>query len=500
VVGIGLLLQFVFAALVLHAPPVRWAIDGVGSFFIMLLSFSRDGAGFLFGSLLDEKQHGMVFAFSILPSIICFSALTSALYYLGILQKVVLAIAWVVTKTMRLSGPETLSASANVFVGQTEAPLVIKPYLPRMTRSEIFCVMVGGMATVAGGVLIAYIGLLGGTDPAQQLVFATHLITKSVITVPAALMIAKILIPQTGPADSSLHIDSGQTHCNLLDAIFAGSTDGVKLAVNVGAMLIVFTALIALVNHILSQWIGAPLGLNTLVASLSGGVFEKFSLEFLFGLLFAPVAWLMGIGSSGGRCRRCQRRWCLGRWHELASGDSALGAARPLGIAAVQRVSGLGALRRDGAGVAAGAPGLGRFRFLFLPGVVAFELSGPARAGRGGFTSRAEHADPAASRREVVVFRRVDAEGGARSGCFWRLRSGIAGRLGGLQTGGARQQGRGEGLSGCGGAAAPRDGAGKDARVRRRGLPRGISRGCLPEEPDMVRVTGVGNDPGGGPG
>jgi concentrative nucleoside transporter, CNT family len=296
VVGIGLLLQFVFAALVLYAPPVRWAIDGVGSFFIMLLSFSRDGAGFLFGSLLDEKQHGVVFAFSILPSIIFFSALTSALYYLGILQKVVLAIAWVVTKTMRLSGPETLSASANVFVGQTEAPLLVKPYLPRMTRSEIFCVMVGGMATVAGGVLIAYIGLLGGTDPEQQLLFATHLITKSVITVPAALMIAKILIPQTGPADSSLHIDSGQSHCNLLDAICAGSTDGVKLAVNVGAMLIVFTALIALVNHLLSQWIGAPLGLNALVASLSGGVFENFSLELLFGLLFAPVAWLMGVG------------------------------------------------------------------------------------------------------------------------------------------------------------------------------------------------------------
>jgi CNT family concentrative nucleoside transporter len=167
-----------------------------------------------------------------------------------------------------------------------------------MTRSEIFCVMVGGMATVAGGVLIAYIGLLGGTDPAQQLIFATHIITKSVITVPAALMISKILIPQTSAADSSLHIDSGQTHCNLLDSICAGSTDGVKLAVNVGAMLLVFTALIALVNHILSQRIGAPLGLNALVQSLTGGVFEKFSLEFLFGLLFAPVAWLMGIGDG----------------------------------------------------------------------------------------------------------------------------------------------------------------------------------------------------------
>jgi len=298
VVAVGLALQFAFAALVLYAPPVRWAIDGLGSFFIMLLSFSQEGARFLFGSLLDEKKHGVVFALGVLPSIIFFSALTSALYHLGILQKIVLGVAWLVTKTMRLSGPETLSASANVFLGQTEAPLLIKPYLDRMTRSEIFCVMVGGMATVAGGVLIAYIGLLGGTDPAQQLVFATHLITKSVITVPAALMISKILIPQTSEPDTSLRIDSGQSHCNLLDAVCAGTTDGVKLAVNVGAMLIVFTAFIALANHLLSEWLGAPLGLNALVQSLTGGVFEKFSLEFLFGLLFAPVAWLMGIGDG----------------------------------------------------------------------------------------------------------------------------------------------------------------------------------------------------------
>jgi CNT family concentrative nucleoside transporter len=298
IVAAGLILQFAFAALVIYAPPVRWAIEGVGSFFVMLLSFAQDGTRFLFGSLMDEDKHGVVFALAVLPSIIFFSAFTSALYHLGILQKIVLGIAWLVTKTMRLSGAETLSASANVFLGQTEAPLLVKPYLPRMTRSEIFCIMVGGMATVAGGVLIAYISLLGGSDPAQQVVFATHLITKSVITVPAALMVSKILIPQDALPDTSLRLDSARPHCNLLDAICGGTTDGLKLAANVGAMLIVFTALVALANHILSQWIGAPLGLNAAVSSLSGGVFENFSLDFLFGILFAPVAWLMGIGDG----------------------------------------------------------------------------------------------------------------------------------------------------------------------------------------------------------
>jgi CNT family concentrative nucleoside transporter len=298
IVAAGLILQFAFAALVIYAPPVRWAIEGIGSFFVMLLSFAQDGTRFLFGSLMDEDKHGVVFALAVLPSIIFFSAFTSALYHLGILQKIVLGIAWLVTKTMRLSGAETLSASANVFLGQTEAPLLVKPYLPRMTRSEIFCIMVGGMATVAGGVLIAYISLLGGSDPAQQVVFATHLITKSVITVPAALMVSKILIPQDSLPDTSLRLDSARPHCNLLDAICGGTTDGLKLAANVGAMLIVFTALVALANHILSQWIGAPLGLNAAVSSLSGGVFENFSLDFLFGILFAPVAWLMGIGDG----------------------------------------------------------------------------------------------------------------------------------------------------------------------------------------------------------
>jgi len=298
VVGVGMLLQVVFAALVIYAPPVRYAVELVGNFFVQLLAFTGEGTKFVFGSLVDQSKHGVVFGLSILPSIIFFSAFTSALYYLGILQKIVWALAWVMTKTMRLSGPETLSASANVFLGQTEAPLLIKPYLNTMTRSEILCVMVGGMATVAGAVMIAYISFLGGTDPQQQVIFATHLITKSVISAPAALMFAKILVPQTEVVDTTLQVNKEKIGSNLLDAICLGTTDGLKLAVNVGGMLIVFTAFVAMVNYVLSHWCGDPLGLNPMVASLTNGTFKTFSLEFLLGILFAPVAWLMGISND----------------------------------------------------------------------------------------------------------------------------------------------------------------------------------------------------------
>lgn len=294
-VGVGLVLQFVFAALVLHVGPVRWAIEGVGRFFVELLAFTRAGTGFLFGSLIDESKHGVVFAIGILPSIIFFSALTSMLYYLGILQKIVWVFAWVMTRTMKLSGAESLSASANIFLGQTEAPLLIKPYLNAMTRSEILAVMVGGMATVAGAVLIAFIAFLGGDDPQQQVLFATHLITKCVISAPAALVIAKILLPQTEPISTAMEVSRDKIGANLLDAICLGTTDGIKLAVNVGGMLIVFTAFVAMANYGLDRWIGELFGLNAWVASVTGGVFDKFSLEFILGVLFAPVAWLMGI-------------------------------------------------------------------------------------------------------------------------------------------------------------------------------------------------------------
>ena len=306
-VVMGLVLQFTFAALVIYFGPVRAIVEWVGARFVDLLGFTNEGSKFVFGSLADQTKHGVVFAIGILPSIIFFSAVTSMLYYLGILQKIVYAFAWVMTKTMNLSGAESLSASANIFLGQTEAPLLIKPYLPTMTRSEILCIMTGGMATIAGAVMIAYISFLGGTDPQQQILFATHLITASVISAPAALMTSKIMLPQTEPVDRSLDISQEKIGSNLLDAVCLGTTDGLRLAVNVGAMLIVFTALVALANAILG-WVGNPhalsVGVHTLVSypginhwveSVTHGTYKTFSLEFVLGVLYAPVAWLIGI-------------------------------------------------------------------------------------------------------------------------------------------------------------------------------------------------------------
>ncbi|MBK9990902.1 MAG: Na+ dependent nucleoside transporter [Verrucomicrobia bacterium] len=295
IVVMGLVLQFVFAGLVLHVGFVRSAVEFVGSGFVKLLDFTNAGTRFVFGSLLDTSKHGVIFGLAILPTVIFFSAFTSMLYYMGILQKIVWAFAWVMSKTMRLSGAETLSASANIFLGQTEAPLLIKPYLATMTRSELLCVMIGGMATIAGGVMLIYITMLGGPDPQQQIVFATHLITKSVISAPAALMIAKILLPQTEAVSQDLTITKEKIGSNLLDAICIGTTDGLRLAVNIGGMLIVFTALVAFFNYILSAWIGGPTGLNLWVESVTQGTFKSFSLEFILGIFCAPIAWLMGI-------------------------------------------------------------------------------------------------------------------------------------------------------------------------------------------------------------
>ena len=294
-VGSALLLQLVFAALVIHVGPVRALIEMAGGFFVRLLGFSNEGAAFLFGSFANQDKHGFSIALVVLPSVIFFSALTSLLYYLGILQKIVLAFAWVLSKTMKLSGAESLSAAANIFVGQTEAPLLIKPYLGSMTRSELLAVMVGGMATIAGGVMIAYISFLGGGDPAEQIRFTTHLITASVISAPAALMISKILVPQTVSVDRDLRVPREKLGANALDAICTGTTDGLKLALNIAGMLIVFTALVALANHLLADWIGAPLGLNAWIAETTGGVYRTFSLEFIAGMICAPVAWLIGI-------------------------------------------------------------------------------------------------------------------------------------------------------------------------------------------------------------
>ena len=306
-VGAGMALQVIIGAVVLHVAPVRAAFGAIGAFFIKLMSFTNEGVELLFGWLtniaggnvdnLAFTQGGPIFAVTILPSIVFFAAFTSALYRLGVLQVIVFAFAWLLSKTMKLSGAETLSTAANVFVGQTEAPLLVKPYLARMTRSELLTIMVGGMATIAGGVMAAYIVFLGGQDPQEQMRWATHLLTASVISAPAALVISKMLVPQTHEIDHSLHIAQERPGENLLDAICLGTWDGLRLAVNVGAMLIVFTAFVALANWMLADGLGAWTGLNGVIASATGGLYSRMSLEFLFGLLGAPVAWLLGIDS-----------------------------------------------------------------------------------------------------------------------------------------------------------------------------------------------------------
>ncbi|HYC51038.1 MAG TPA: nucleoside transporter C-terminal domain-containing protein [Gemmatimonadaceae bacterium] len=295
-VGVGMLLQLIFGLLVLQVDIVRIAVDAVGTFFVRILEFNRAGAEFLFGSLITNTQSfGYLFAFNVLPTIVFFSALTSLLFYLGILQKIVFAFAWVMTRTMKLSGPESLSASANIFLGQTEAPLLIRHYLPTMTRSELMAVMVGGMATIAGAVMVAYIGMLGGPSPEGQLLFAKHLLTASVLSAPAALLTAKILVPQTEEVNQDISVSREKIGSNALEAIANGTSDGLQLAINVGAMLLVFTAFVAMANWILSAGVGGWTGLNSWIASSTGGQYAEFTLQYIFGLLFAPVAWLMGI-------------------------------------------------------------------------------------------------------------------------------------------------------------------------------------------------------------
>lgn len=295
----AILLQAVFAVLVLKVPFVRVGFEFVSSFFVAVLSFTRAGASFLFGSLITQTNTiGYIFAFQVLPTVIFFSALSSLLYYIGVLQKIVGGFAWIMSRTMNLSGAESLSAAANIFMGQTEAPLLIKPYVPDMTRSELLCVMTGGMATIAGGVFAAYVGFLGGTDPAQQLIFATHLLTASVMSAPAAIMASKILLPETEQVRQDMNISSEKIGENFLDAIANGTTEGLKLAVNVGAMLLVFIAMMAMLNSILNNLIGHYTGLNNLMSSWTDGAYQGFNLEFVFGLIGAPIAWLMGTPSE----------------------------------------------------------------------------------------------------------------------------------------------------------------------------------------------------------
>jgi len=284
----GLTLQIILALLFLVVPGANRVFDSLAAFFVWVTDFSKEGAMFVFGALADPvamqetlgPNRAFLFAFQVLPTIIFFSALCSMLYYCGVLQKVVWAFAWVSKKFMNLSGAESLAAAAEIFLGQTESPLMIKPYIDRMNRSEIFALMTGGMATIAGGVLLAYISILGGTDEAQRIAYAKFLLCASFMAAPASLVVAKLLIPQTEPIDSSLHVPKDKLGANFLDALANGTSEGLKLAANVGAMLIAFIAFAALVNGLLSQ------------------IHPNLSLNILFGYLFSPVAWLIGVDAA----------------------------------------------------------------------------------------------------------------------------------------------------------------------------------------------------------
>ncbi|MDP4699495.1 MAG: Na+ dependent nucleoside transporter [Saprospiraceae bacterium] len=297
---LGILLQFILAVLVLKVPFINKGFDYAAGFFQVILKFSEEGATFLFGNLVsDTKSFGYIFAFQVLPTIVFFSAVSSILYYFGILQKIIYVLAIIMKKTLGVTGPESLAAAANIFVGQTEAPLVVKPYISSFTRSELMCLMTGGMATIAGGVFAAYVGFLGGDDPAQQLFFAKHLLTASIISAPAAIVAAKLIVPETveKSAEANLEVieDNGN---NLLDAISRGTTDGLKLAINVGAMLLVFTALVYMLNDFIFQFPGKWLGVNEYIKETTSGRFEGLTFTYILGLIFAPIAWLLGTPSQ----------------------------------------------------------------------------------------------------------------------------------------------------------------------------------------------------------
>lgn len=296
VVGIGLSIQVLLAIGVLKVPFIMAFFEFIGKIFIVILDFTRVGSEFLLGGLMNVGSYGFIFAFQVLPTIIFFSALTSLLFYLGIIQKVVYGLAWLMTRAMRLSGAESLSVAGNIFLGQTEAPLLVKAYLPKMTKSEMLLVMIGGMATMAGGVLAAYISFLGGTDPIQRLMFAKHLITASVMAAPGAVVVAKMLVPQTKDIDRTIEVTKDKIGSNVLDAISNGTVEGLKLAVNVAAMLLVFLAFIAMANFILLKT-GNLLGLNPVIAEFSNGQHSALSLQFILGYAFAPLMWLLGVAT-----------------------------------------------------------------------------------------------------------------------------------------------------------------------------------------------------------
>jgi len=349
---IGLAVQLLLAIGVLKVDFIQEIFEFFGKIFVKTLDFTMEGSKFLLGDMMNVESFGYVFLFQVLPTVIFFSALTSVLFYLGIIQKFVKGLAWALTKLLNISGAESLSVAGNIFLGQTEAPLLIKAYLEKMSKSEILLVMIGGMATVAGGVLAAYIGFLGGEDEVVRLFYAKHLLTASVMAAPGAIVIAKILYPQTEKINTEVHVSQEKIGSNLLDAMANGTTEGLKLAANVGAMLLVFVAFIAMINGIL-EWVGSDLrnilyviltscilirlyklnknqasilklalnfivmisvsalillifndvilfnykSINDLIAD-NNDPYKSLSIEFILGYVFAPLMWIIGVAEE----------------------------------------------------------------------------------------------------------------------------------------------------------------------------------------------------------
>lgn len=297
-VGTGILLQVIFALLITKVGFVAQAFNWISEKFVIFLSFSGDGARFLFGDfLMDVDSVGFIFAFQVLPTVIFFSTVSTGLYYLGVLQKIVYGIAWIMSRTMRLSGAESLSAAGNIFLGQTEAPLLVRPFVKDMTKSELMCLMTGGMATIAGGVLAGYVTFLGGDDPAEQAKYATYLLSASIMNAPAAIVLSKIIIPELhkDKINSNLHVSQEAMGVNLIDALAKGASDGVRLAINIAGMLLAFIAIIFALNWLLKDGIGSWTGLNEFVVSSTNGAFDGFTLQYLLGQAFRMFAFIMGV-------------------------------------------------------------------------------------------------------------------------------------------------------------------------------------------------------------
>lgn len=295
-VGIGISIQLVLAVSILNISFVQDFFEIISKIFVHVLNFTEAGTAFLFksfGSGVIESPL-LNFAVTILPTIIFFSALTSLLFYYGIIQKIVYVLAWLMTKLMKLSGAESLSVAGNIFLGQTESPLMIKAYLEKMNRSEMLLVMSGGMATLAGGVLAVYIKILGGGDPIQEVIYAKHLLAASIMAAPGVIVISKILLPQTESIDNEVKVTKEKIGKNVLDAISNGTSEGLKLAVNVGAMLLVFISFIAMANYLFLK-LGSFTGLNEVITSATNGEYHELSLQFILGYLFSPLMWLIGV-------------------------------------------------------------------------------------------------------------------------------------------------------------------------------------------------------------